>query len=252
MAARDCDLSETELRLWVLYRSYDSKGKGAFVSDDRIATHMGKAARTVERTRASLIEKGFLKQQLRGPEIARYWAVLPVECSATDGETSSATDGEASANDPPHDPPHDSPLVTPIVRTSTESTDTTPPNPLASGGDWNAFMAVYPERSGEQGWIEAERRWRANIDTGVSAPDMLAGAQRYRGYVLSEDKFGSRWVMKASNWLDPVARRWDTESYHTEPSHLAEFQKRHANLKPVLSDRELAASSPGPIDQGAG
>ena len=208
---RDCDLSATEVRLWGLYRSYDSKGKGAFVSDSRIAGHMGKSERTVERARASLIEKGFLNQQLRGPGIARYWSVLPAERSDTDGDTSSDTSGEASAKDPTHVPTHDPTPVSPTIRMSTGSTgstDNTPPNPADGEGDWKAFKNTYPQRSGEQGWVAAEQLWKENIAAGVVASDMLAGAMRYAAWCNAEGKAGTHYVLMPANWLHPAKRRW--------------------------------------------
>jgi hypothetical protein len=69
--------------LWVIYRSYEGKaGRGAFVGDDRLAGHLGKSVRSVQMYRADLVEWGYLKQQLRGPNPAMYWAVLPPELDA--------------------------------------------------------------------------------------------------------------------------------------------------------------------------
>jgi hypothetical protein len=70
--------------LWLNYRSYEgTAGRGAFVGDDRLAGHLGKSVRSVQMYRADLVEWGYLRQQLRGPNPAMYWAVLPPELDAT-------------------------------------------------------------------------------------------------------------------------------------------------------------------------
>ena len=247
-AARDCDLTEIEFRLWVLYRSYDSTGKGAFVSDERIAAHMGKCARTVERARASLITKGHLRQRLQGPNPARHWAVIPAERP----DTSVAPRPDTHVEDPTLDPTEDPTPVSSIVRRSTESTDTTPPNPPEGKGDWKAFKNTYPQRSGEQGWVAAQQEWKNNIAAGVVVSDMLAGAMRYLAFCKAEGKVNTRYVKLASNFLDPAKRRWEepwpiTESTTATDEYVDPTHKEWANMVPVLSDRELkAAACPDP------
>src|SRR5690606_27175681 len=59
--ARSGDLTASELRLWLLYRSYDSSGEGSFVYDPDVAKIMGVKERSVRSYRSGLIEKGFLE-----------------------------------------------------------------------------------------------------------------------------------------------------------------------------------------------
>ena len=238
-AARDDDLSDAEFRLWALYRSYDSKGKGAFVSDGRIGAHMGKSERAVQRARAGLIEKGFLKQQLRGPEIARYWSVLPAERSDTNVETSIAIDGEASVKDPTLVPTLVPTSVSPRVRGSTGSTETPPPHPPEGEGDWKAFKNTYPQRAGEQGWVLAEQQWKENIDAGVPVSEMLAGAMRYLAWCKAEGKINTRFVMMAAKLLDLTKRRWE------EPWRLSRSQLK------VVAPRDSLISLPSSFRQPA-
>lgn len=70
-------LNDGELRLLLLYRSYESPGSGATPGDEVVADQLGVDVRTVKRRRAALIEKGFLSQQLRGPKPAEYRAIIP-------------------------------------------------------------------------------------------------------------------------------------------------------------------------------
>jgi hypothetical protein len=77
-------LSSAHRHLWVLYRSYEGKaGRGAYPGDELLAGMMGRTERMVRKYRADLLEWGFLRQQLRGPAPAMYWAVLPADLDAT-------------------------------------------------------------------------------------------------------------------------------------------------------------------------
>ena len=95
---------------------------------------------------------------------------------------------------------------------------------------------------------KAECLWLENITAGVSASDMLAGVKRYAALCKAEGKLGTRFVMKASNWLDPAERRW-TEPYHiTESTTARDDNGIPASIKGgpanwVLSDREIAAAA---------
>lgn len=94
---RDPRITANELRVWLLYRSYDSKGHGAYPSDKTLAEHMDRHPRTVQTARAGLLRKGFLVQKLRGPDPARYWAVIPDEASQGTAKQSLAEDCETNA-----------------------------------------------------------------------------------------------------------------------------------------------------------
>ena len=134
----------------------------------------------------------------------------------------------------------------PIVRSSTDSTDTTPPNPPEGEGDWEAFKNDYPRRTGEQGWASAKRLWLELLAVGVSASDLVAAVKRYAALMTAEGKIGTRFVMKASTWLDPAERRW-FEAYHiTESMEAKDDNGIPASIKGgppnwILSDREISA-----------
>lgn len=76
--ARNPRLSADEVRLWLLYRSYETKdGGGAFVGDELLTGHIGKSVRSVKAYRSRLLELGYLERELRGPNPAAWRAVLP-------------------------------------------------------------------------------------------------------------------------------------------------------------------------------
>jgi hypothetical protein len=74
---RNPSLTIGEKSLWTLYRTYDNKGNGAWISDRTAADHLNRSPRAIQQYRKGLMEKGFLKQQLRGPEVAKHWAIIP-------------------------------------------------------------------------------------------------------------------------------------------------------------------------------
>lgn len=107
----DPRLSDREVRVWLAYRHRDFNGNGTFVSDDRLAEDIGKSRRTIERARQRLLELGYLRQQLRGPDPALYWAEAPTNVA----EQRSDRNGE-STEDPTDDPPHVPPDLADRIR----------------------------------------------------------------------------------------------------------------------------------------
>jgi len=243
----DSDLTHREVRVWLGYRYFDHRDCGTFVSDGRLAEELGMSERAVQSTRQRLIRKGYLQQTLRGPETALRRAILP-------GEGSQKPARQDSQKATKHDDDV-SQVVSQVVsqkpadRIQTIQRNTPNPSHTPPGGsEWDAFAEGYPERSGEQDWAKAKRRWIENTKAGVSASDMLAGVKRYAALCKAEGKVGTRFVKMAANWLDPAARRWK------EPFHITECTKsRDGNGPPasvrggppnwVLSDREIAEAA---------
>lgn len=101
---RDPNLTDQEVRLWGIYRSYDH-GDGAYPGDETIQAHMAsvdeqgrrrpKSLRAIQTYRASLVRKGYLTRELRGPNPAVYRAIVP----ASRGEES-CTPTDAGMQDP--------------------------------------------------------------------------------------------------------------------------------------------------------
>lgn len=97
--ARTPELSAQEVRLWILYRSYEqSDGRGAYPGDELLANHLDKSPRSVQKYRARLLKLGYLEQRLRGPNPARYRAVLPDEASQPSAKQDQKVSPEASCD----------------------------------------------------------------------------------------------------------------------------------------------------------
>lgn len=99
--ARDPDLSAAEARLWMLIRSYEQPdGRGAYPGDEKLAAHMNCSERSVQRYRASLLEKGYLRREFRGSKPSYYWAELPQHSGASaDGATESDAIADGASGD---------------------------------------------------------------------------------------------------------------------------------------------------------
>jgi len=138
--ARDPSLSPGAKGLWLVYRSYDGRDKGAHPGDELVASHLDCSPRTVQRWRAELIESGHLRQQLDGPKTARYFAVLP-DSDDTGGEAlpeedttqvakqgpkRDDTSGDAFGDDTTEASPSGTPSPSPHSTLSTLSTSDTP------------------------------------------------------------------------------------------------------------------------------
>lgn len=85
--ARGSELTDSQFRLWMYYRSWQvRRGKhvGATVPDEQIARNLGRGERGIQEARKILLAKGYLRQQLRGRAVARYWAVVPEEATQHD------------------------------------------------------------------------------------------------------------------------------------------------------------------------
>lgn len=77
----------------MIYHSYEGPNeKGAYPGDELLAEHIDRAPRTVRRHRSLLIEEGYLRQELRGPQAARYWTAIPER----DGENPEPSEDSAS------------------------------------------------------------------------------------------------------------------------------------------------------------
>ena len=78
---REPSLTPKEKVLWALVRSYDS-GHGCWASNELLASHLGVCPRTVQRRKAELLRQGYLARELRGPNPAKWWALLPGQAAS--------------------------------------------------------------------------------------------------------------------------------------------------------------------------
>jgi hypothetical protein len=75
---RHAHMTPAHLQLWLIYRSYEGPGgRGAYPGDPLLADLMHRTERMIRAYKRDLLAWGFLRQQLRGPRPALYWAILP-------------------------------------------------------------------------------------------------------------------------------------------------------------------------------
>jgi hypothetical protein len=66
-----------------------------------------------------------------------------------------------------------------------------------------AFKAAYPKRAGDQGWMQAQRAGQARIKEGANPEEFVAGARRYRDFIVACGKEGTQFVKQAGTFLGP-------------------------------------------------
>lgn len=92
--------------------------------------------------------------------------------------------------------------------------------------DWlEQFRAVYPRRTGGQGWGAVPRLVQKILASGGTWPLVLAGATSYRNHCMREGLIGTAFVMQARTFVGPDL--WWQESYEPEakPKLPAEIQR---------------------------
>lgn len=72
-----------------------------------------------------------------------------------------------------------------------------------SVGWFDDFKAIYPRRSGDQGWPKALRAAHARIAEGHDFREFLDGARRYAAYVDAKGDAGTEFVKQAATFLGP-------------------------------------------------
>lgn len=65
------------------------------------------------------------------------------------------------------------------------------------------FRQTFPPRAGSQPWQRAIKAWRARIGEGVAPGAIIAGAKRYREFILATGKEGTETVLQAATFLGP-------------------------------------------------
>lgn len=178
-AAKDPELSAEELRLWLLYRAHEFQdGQGAFPGDSRLARMMDRSPRSVQGYRASLLESGYLLQELRGPRPARYRAVVPGGTPET-------------AGDPPEEDAPDWPTVRNLEKNESGEFD----YPPAFENIW----AVYPRQKGKKA---AYAKVRARVNEGVD-PARLKRAARLYDREMEQEGREERFIKLPSTYFGP-------------------------------------------------
>jgi hypothetical protein len=65
-AARGAELTDAELRAWLVIRSYEGPSGGCAAGQDTLAAHLDRTTRQFRRLKRSLIKKGWLENHWRG------------------------------------------------------------------------------------------------------------------------------------------------------------------------------------------
>jgi hypothetical protein len=115
--------------------------------------------------------------------------------------------------------------------------------------DWmEQLRAIYPKRTGGQGWGALPRLVHRALAAGATWPQLLAGAASYARYCSREGLIGTGYVKQVRTFFGPD--NWWQESYEEEakpklPQELA-LERRWDSLK----QRGLAAGfrQPFPIE----
>lgn len=180
-AARSPDLSATELRLWLVVRSFEWGGRPCFASTDTLAEVLGVSPSTVRQARARLARPDsgpWLQVKQRGPRPPELRAVVPT------GEES-----EELTEDPQGD-------VLPAVPPKENGRYSYPE-------DFEAIWEAYPDREGGNPKKAAYRKWRARVNAGVDPAELLEGVKRYARYVEARGMEGGRFVKQAATFFGP-------------------------------------------------
>jgi hypothetical protein len=94
----------------------------------------------------------------------------------------------------------------PIPVTATPVADACKPEAVVT---FAHIQAAYPDFTGRQDWINAEHHCNQRIDRdGLSWPDLLAAAERYRAYCENGGVSGPRFVMTPGNFFSAADRPW--------------------------------------------
>lgn len=81
--------------------------------------------------------------------------------------------------------------------------------------EFEQAWSAYPKRAGGNSKQSAWKAWNARIREGVSAAEMIAGVQRYAGFVLATGNTGTQFVKQASTFFGPdrhFEESWDAPS----------------------------------------
>ena len=185
--AREPSLTPLEKVVWLLIRSYDS-GHGCWAGDGLLGEHLGRSGRTVERAKASLLEKGYLTRTLRGPNPAKWRAVVPDEVPTDVSMQTTDTDDEASPQGSPRASPSDSPLVSPEYVEYGESTSVFKDSKTGIGGSLkNGYTERVQSRDSPISPEVLRRAYRLCPECGEYMPPYREACEQCRTSATSRD-----------------------------------------------------------------
>lgn len=113
--------------------------------------------------------------------------------------------------------------------------------------EFEAAWQAYPKRSGGNPKPSAWKAWSARIREGVKPADMLAGVQRYAGYITATGKAGTEYVKQAATFFGPDHHF--AESWTAPPSQqrITPAQSRHSGF----SERDYGTTQTPSWSKGA-
>ncbi|MCY2214420.1 helix-turn-helix domain-containing protein [Klebsiella pneumoniae] len=113
--------------------------------------------------------------------------------------------------------------------------------------EFETAWQAYPKRSGGNPKPSAWKAWSARIREGVKPADMLAGVQRYAGYITATGKAGTEYVKQAATFFGPDHHF--AESWTAPPSlqRTTPAQSRHSGF----SERDYGTTQTPSWSKGA-
>ncbi|WP_240656186.1 helix-turn-helix domain-containing protein [Pantoea dispersa] len=127
------------------------------------------------------------------------------------------------------------PVKEPVIEPNSNGTSAKAAEPSRTGKqdyspEFETAWQAYPKRSGGNPKPSAWKAWSARIREGVKPADMLAGVQRYAGYITATGKAGTEYVKQAATFFGPDHHF--TESWTTSPSQqrTTPAQSRHSGF----------------------
>jgi DNA-binding transcriptional ArsR family regulator len=172
----------------------------------------------------ALCECGLVKKELRPGPKGNSSNVYRLDfSSAGDSLGRSANRSLPSAGDSPHsagDSPGGSAGAAPRISHSFEPVNESVIEPKYNGSsdndsekyrsskenysnEFEQAWQAYPKRAGGNSKAAAWKAWRARIKDGVNTEAMLAGVNRYAGYVRATGSAGTQYVKQAATFFGP-------------------------------------------------
>ena len=208
-------LSDSELRLWLVVRSYENprEARGCYAGTETLAAVLKRSESHVKKTRAGLASRGWLNVTRRGPMEAEVRAVVPPQDVPVQ-EPQEVPEGELQANEVPEEVPVQEPPPAPPIGKSTGSTSSVggrfPKKPSKVDGrysypaEFEECWSAYPSRSGANPKKAAYRAWRARLAAQDATTDELhAGVERYSRFCKATGAEGSQYVKTAAAFFGP-------------------------------------------------
>ena len=96
--------------------------------------------------------------------------------------------------------------------------------------EFEQAWSAYPKRAGSNNKQSAWKAWNARIREGVSAAEMIAGVQRYAGFVLATGNTGTQFVKQASTFFGPDRHFEESWDAPTAKANQTPAQSKHCGF----------------------